>query len=107
MPVGAQDPVHLAHELWQAGVGDRAEPVGGEPGGGAARAVDLQRFVRRIGDHQVHRLRREAAQQVECVGNHHAPAVGGRRRGEGKLEQVGFAHARNLPEPSDIPFSMA
>ena len=107
VPIGPEHPIHLAEQLRQPLIGHRREPVGGQPGGGAPGTMDLQRLVRRVGDHQVHRLRRQAAQQVEGVGNDHATALRRRRRGERKLEQVGFAHADNLPEPSDTPFSMA
>ncbi len=107
MPVGPQHAIRLAQKLRQALVGDRGEPVRGQPRGGAARPVDLQRFVRRIGDHEVDGLGREAAQELERVGNDDAPGFGRRRIGEWKLEQVGFAHAGNLPELPDTAFSMA
>ena len=107
VPVRAQHAIHLARKLRQALVGERGEPVRGQPGGGASRAMDLQRFVGWIGDHQVDRFGREAAQELERVRNENAPAFRRRRRAEWKLEQVGFAHARNLPELPDTAFSMA
>ena len=107
VPVRPKHAVHLAEKLRQPLIGHRGEPVGSQTGGGASGAMDLQRLVRRVGDHEVYRLGREAAQQVEGVGNDHATALGRRRGGERKLEQVGFAHADNLPEPSDTAFSMA
>ena len=41
MPVGPQHAIRLAQKLRQALVGDRGEPVRGQPRGGAARPVDL------------------------------------------------------------------
>src|SRR2546428_14171804 len=104
-PVGPQPAVRLAQKLRQARGWDRGQPVRGPPRGGAARPVDLQRFVRRIGDHEVDGLGREAAQELERVGNDDAPGFGGMRGGEWKLEQVGFAHAGNLPELPDTAVS--
>ena len=48
--------------------------------------------------------RHETAQQLECVGNDHTIQRSGSREGEHRVE---FGHARNLPEPPDIAFSMA
>jgi hypothetical protein len=71
--VGPQHAEDRGEELGQPLVGDGGEPVGGQAGRRSARAVQLERLVRRIGDDQVDRGVGETAQQLEGVGDHHAP----------------------------------
>jgi hypothetical protein len=73
MAVRCEHPLDLSQKLREALVREDLEPVVArrlavlEPSRGADGAVLLQRFVRRIGDEQIHRRARQSAQEVDRV----------------------------------------
>src|SRR5678816_4953754 len=90
-----EHPVELGEQLVEAGVGEDREPVVArglavlEPRRRADRAMLLERLVRRIGDRERHRPRRQALEPG------HRVEGGERERG----------HRATLRAPSDNPFS--
>ena len=102
VPVAPQHPVHPGEQLGKPGVGHRREPIGGQPRGGAPRAVQLQRLVRRVGHHQVDRIVGQGGEQLERVGDDDAAALTrlqaelGRIVGDGRGGPGALAHGSYL-----------